>query len=386
MPGPVVSIQLTPTEFHQLTAWERAGTTPQRLARRARVILGSAAGLSSRALAQQERMSRTTVRRWLSRFLAKRGEGLRDRPRSGRPSIITPTTRALVVALACELPAERNVPLSRYSLSGLSVEVADRLGGDDVALSRSSVWRVLINDALRPWRYRYWIFPRDPLFLEKAGPVLDLYACKWQGRPLWADEYVISADEKTSIQVRRRTHPTLSPGPHQAIRIEHEYERGGAVQYLAAWDVHRAVVFGRCEQQTGKAAFGRLVDDVMGQEPYRSARRVFWVVDNGSSHRGERAADELRERHPNIAMVHTPVHASWLNQVEIYFSIIQRKVLTPNDCASLDELIERIVAFGKRYSALGKPFAWRFTRQELERRLGHPLLQPELATPLAKVA
>ncbi len=386
MPGPAASIELTPTEFNQLTVWVRAGTTPQRLARRARLILGSATGLGSRALAQQEHLSRTTVRRWLTRFLAKRCAGLHDRPRSGRPTVITPAARALVVALACELPAERNVPLSRYSLSELSMEVADRLGADDVALSRSSVWRVLINDALRPWRYRYWIFPRDPHFVEKAGPVLDLYACQWQGRPLWADEYVISADEKTSIQVRRRTHPTLPPGPHQAMRVEHEYARGGAVQYLAAWDVHRAVVFGRCEQKTGKAAFKRLVDDVMGQEPYRSARRVFWIVDNGSSHRGERAAAELRERHPRVVMVHTPVHASWLNQIEIYFSIIQRKVLTPNDCASLDELIERIVAFGKRYSALDKPFAWRFTRQDLERRLRDPLLQPNPSAQLAMAA
>lgn len=124
----------------------------------------------------------------------------------------------------------------------------------------------------------------------------------------------------------------------------------------------------------------------MGQEPYRSAGRVFWVVDNGSSHRGERAAAELRERHPHIVMVHTPVHASWLNQVEIYFSIIQRKVLTPNDCTTLDELTERIVAFGKRYSNLNKPFAWRFTRQDLERRLRDPLLRPEPITPLAKAA
>jgi transposase len=386
MPGPAASIELTATEFNQLTAWERAGTTPQRLARRARLILGSATGLGSRALAQQERLSRTTVRRWLTRFLAKRCDGLHDRPRSGRPTTITPAGRALVVALACELPAERNVPLSRYSLSELSVEVADRLGADNVALSRSSVWRVLINDALRPWRYRYWIFPRDPHFLERAGPVLDLYACQWQGRPLWADEYVLSADEKTSIQVRRRIQPTVPPGPHQTMRVEHEYERGGVVQYLAAWDVHRAVVFGRCEPKTGKAAFSRLVDDVMSQEPYRSARRVFWVVDNGSSHRGERAAAELRERHPRVAMVHTPVHASWLNQVEIYFSIIQRKVLTPNYCATLDELIERIVAFGKRYSALDKPFAWRFTRQDLQRRLRDPLLQPNPSTQLAMAA
>jgi len=152
---------------------------------------------------------------------------------------------------------------------------------------------------------------------------------------------------------------------------------------LAAWDVHRAVVFGPCEQSTGKAAFGRLVDDVMGQEPYRSARRVFWVVDTGSSHRGERAAAELREHYPRIVMVHTPVHASWLNQIEIYFSILQRKVLTPNDCATLDELTDRTVAFGKRYSAFNNPFAWRFTRQALERRLRDALIQPDLVTPLA---
>jgi len=386
MAGRAASIELTATEVSQLTAWVRAGTTPQRLVRRARLILGSAAGLGSRALAQHERMSRTTVRRWLARFVARRCDGLQDRPRSGRPVIIQPTTRALIVAVACERPADRDVPLSRYSLSELSVEVANRLGAEEVAPSRSTIWRLLAHDALRPWRYRCWIFPRDAHFLELAGPVLDLYACRWQGQPLWADEYVLSADEKTSIQVRRRRHPSLPVGPHQAMRIEHEYERAGVLQYLAAWDVHRAVVFGRCEPKTGKAAFGRLVDDVMNQEPYRSARRVFWIVDNGSSHRGERAAEEIRARHPRVVIVHTPVHASWLNQIEIYFSILQRKVLTPNDCTSLKELAERIVAFGKRYSALNKPFAWRFTRQDLERRLLEPLLQPELVTPLAKAA
>jgi transposase len=386
MAGLAASIELTATEVGQLTAWLRAGTTQHRLVRRARLILGSAAGLGSRALAQQEHMSRTTVRRWLGRFVAKRCDGLQDRPRSGRPLSTKPTTRALVVAVACERPADRDVPLSRYSLSELTVEVANRLEADAVAPSRSAIWRLLAHDALRPWRYRSWIFPRDPHFLELAGPVLDLYNCQWQGQPLWADEYVLCADEKTSIQVRRRRHPTLPVGPHQAMRVEHEYERGGALQYLAAWDVHRAVVFGRCEPKTGKAAFGRLVDDVMRQEPYRSARRVFWVVDNGSSHRGERSAEELRARHPRIVIVHTPIHASWLNQIELYFSIIQRKVLTPNDCTTLHELMERIIAFGKRYSALDKPFAWTFTRKDLERRLRDPLLQPELITPRAKAA
>jgi transposase len=279
-----------------------------------------------------------------------------------------------VVALACERPADREVPLRRYSLSELTVEVANRLPSNLVAPSQTAIWRVLAHDALRPWRYRSWITPRDPHFLERAGPVLDLYACQWQGRPLWADEFVLSADEKTSIQVRRRLLPTLPIGPHQAMRVEHEYERAGVVQYLAAWDVHRAVAFGRCEPKTGKAAFGRLVDDVMCQEPYRSARRVFWIVDNGSSHRGDRAAAELQARHPRIVIVHTPTYASWLNQVEIYFSIIQRKVLKPNDYTSLEELEDALHTFARRYSALDKPFAWCFTRQELERRLRDPNL------------
>src|SRR5260370_7575329 len=143
MRAPAAAIELTPTEFNQLPAWERAGTTPQRLARRARLILGSATGLGSRALAQQEGMSRTTVHRWRARFLVKRCAGLHDRPRSGRPPVITPTTRALVVALACELPAERNVPLSRHTLNELGLVLADRLAAECVlAPPRSSVVRV----------------------------------------------------------------------------------------------------------------------------------------------------------------------------------------------------------------------------------------------------
>jgi transposase len=297
MPGLTPRIDLTAAEYRQLQGWVRAGTTAQRLARRARLILGCAAGCGSRRVAQQERMSRTTVRRWIARFVVDRCTGLKDRPRRGRPTCIRPVTRALTVALACERPTERNVPLSRYSLAEIAAEVA-AVRADEHHPSRSSIWRLLKHDALRPWRYKCWIFPRDRHFLELAGPVLDLYACTWQGQPLWADEYVLSADEKTSIQVRRRRHPTLPTGSFQATRVEHEYERAGALQYLAAWDVHRAEVFGRCEPRTGKAAFGRLVDQVMEQEPYRSARRVFWIVDNGSSHRGQRAAEELHARPP----------------------------------------------------------------------------------------
>ncbi len=154
--------------------------------------------------------------------------------------------------------------------------------------------------------------------------------------------------------------------------------RGGTLAYLAAWDVHRAQVFDRAERTTGIEPFGRLVDQVMSAEPYASAHRVFWVVDNGSSHRGERTEIRLRERWPQIRVVHTPVHASWLNQVELYFSVVQRKVLDPTDFASLDELAATLTAFGRRYSAIATPFEWRFTRLDLHRVLA-ALTQPALA-------
>jgi hypothetical protein len=184
-------------------------------------------------------------------------------------------------------------------------------------ISGATLWRWLSSDALRPWQHRSWVFPRDPNFAAKAGPVLDLYHRVWEGAPLGADDFVISADEKTSIQPRRRKQPTLPPAPNRPTRVEHEYFREGAWVYLAAWDVHRAKVFGRCEMQNGIAPVDRLVAEVMSQEPYKSARRVFWIMDNCSAHRGQRAADRFRAQWPNAILIHTPNHASWLNQVEI---------------------------------------------------------------------
>ncbi len=227
---------------------------------------------------------------------------------------------------------------------------------------------------IKPWRYQMWIFPRDPDFASKAGRVLDLYAGWWEGQPLGPRDCVISADEKTSIQARQRCHPSRAAIPGQAMQVEFEYERQGAVQYLAAWDVQRGQVCGRCEAHTGIEPFGRLVAQVMEQEPYQSAERVFWVVDNGSSHRGAASGERLRAQHPNLVLVHLPVHASWLNQIEIYFSLIQRKVLTPNDFASCQEVEWRLQRFEARMNAQPKPFAWRFTRADLDRRLREPAM------------
>ncbi len=272
-----------------------------------------------------------------------------------------------VKALACELPQSLGLPLSRQTVPELKREIVRR--GLVASIGTTTLWRWLAEDAIKPWRHRSWIFPRDPDFEAKAGRVLDLYAGVWEGKPLTADDFVLSADEKTSIQARQRCHPTKPPRPGLTMRLEHEYERLGAWAYLAAWDVHRAKLFGRCETTTGIAPFDQLVTQVMTQEPYRSASRVFWIVDNGSSHRGQACVDRLKAASPNIITVHTPIHASWLNQIEIYFSVVQRKVLTPNDFRSLDELRDRLLAFELHYATIAKPFQWRFTRADLARLL-----------------
>lgn len=284
-----------------------------------------------------------------------------------------------VKALACELPHRLKLPLSRLSLADIRQEVMAR--GIVAQVSGTTLWRWLSADALRPWQHRSWIFPRDPEFAPKAGRILDLYARFWKGRALDRSEFVISADEKTSIQARRHKQPTLPPAAGRPMRIEHEYFRDGAWTYLAAWDVHRAKVFGRCEKKSGIDPTHRLIDQVMTQEPYRSAKRVFWIMDNCSAHRGQKAVQRIRSLWPNALLVHTPIHASWLNQIEIYFSIVQRKVLTPNDFSSLTQLQHCLLDFQKRYEQTASPFQWTFTRRDLSALLAklHPCAAPTAA-------
>jgi hypothetical protein len=271
-----------------------------------------------------------------------------------------------VKALACELPATHGLPLGRFSRTELHRLVVER--GLSEA-SASTIWRWLHDDALKPWQQRSWIFVRDPQFRAKAGRVLDLYQRRFEGRRLRPDEYVICADEKSQLQALGRRHARLPPGPGRAARFEFDYWRNGTLAYLAGWDVHHANLFDRVEAKTGIAPFGRLVDDLMTTEPYASASTVFWIVDNGSSHAGQASIDRLEGAYDNLRLIHLPIHASWLNQIELYFSIVQRKALTPNDFATLDALAERLLGFGDHYRQIAQPFEWTFTRTDLERLL-----------------
>ena len=372
-------ITLTGSQRRALARLVRAGRTEQRLVTRAEIVLAAAEGQSTARIAASLRVCEDTVRKWRRRWCAAPGvASLGDAQRCGRPPVFSAVQVAKVKAAACTPPADAGLPMSRWSCPELARHAVAE--GICASISTATVRRWLFEDALKPWQYRSWIFITDPDFAAKAQRVLDLYDRMWDEKPLRGNDYVISADEKTSIQARCRCHPTLPPGKSRTMRVNHDYHRGGALAYLAAYDVHRATVFGRCEQTTGIEPFRRLVQQVMTAEPYPSADRVFWIIDNGSSHRGHAAIDRLAQQYPNAILVHTPVHASWLNQIEIYFSIVQRKVFSPNDFTDLDTVLDRLSAFESRYNQTARPFKWKFTTSDLANLLDRlDLPQPSQA-------
>jgi transposase len=363
-PPPKYQPRFSEAEVAEARAWARSQAVPHGEVQRARLVLLLHEQPDLRSPEAARRLGQCTswVCKWRRRW-AEQGFSLGDAPRPGRPQQLADWVLALVIAIACELPSRYGLPLSRHFAS--SVWQVAR--GEGSVISLRSVQRILARHHLKPWRYVSWMHPRDPRFIEKARVVLDLYAGFWEGRRLGRGDQIISADEKTSIQARRRQ--LVAPGPGLPGRVESDYQRRGALQYLCAWDVRRGIPWGRCEPKTGIAAFTRLVDQVMAMEPYRSAPRVFWIVDNGSSHQGTESARRLRDRYPNLILVHTPVHASWLNQIEVFFSIVQRKVLTPAVADNLEELETRLLAFEAEYRRQPRPIRWKFTRQDFDRRL-----------------
>ncbi len=356
-------VQLSDVE--RVVLEERASSRTARHSQviRARIVLLAAGGAQNVDIARRVGVCVDVASRWRKRFCLEGLAGLDDRPRSGRPRIFGSEVVAGVKALACEPPEESGVPLSRWS----SMELASHAVTEGLvdAISSSTVRRWLHADAIKPWRYRSWIFPRDPDFATKAARVLDLYARVFDGVPLGPDDYVISADEKSQLQALARCHPGRPSGPGHIGQVEFEYKRGGTLAYMGAYDVHQARLFGSVAEKTGIVPFMDLDERVMTLEPYASARRIYWVVDNGSSHNGQRSIDRMAAAWPNARLVHLPVHASWLNQIEIVFSVIQRKVIKPADFADLAALADRLERFEDRYNRTARPFDWHFTSRDL---------------------
>ena len=278
------------------------------------------------------------------------------------PRPFPPEVVVAVKALACELPARLGVPLSRLHIPDIATEVISR--GIVAEISGTTVWRWLSDDAIKPWRHRSWIFPGTPISkLKQAGCSTCTRESGEAGRSAKTTTCSLRTKKPRSRLVPAATRASLPPRARRQGRAR--VRPGWGLAVLCRLGRAPGEDLGRCEAKTGIEPFGRLVGQVMGSEPYLSARRVFWVVDNGSSHRGEAACERLAARWPNAQLVQLPVHASWLNQVEIYNSIIQRKVLTPNDFADLAEVEQRLAAFERRYERSAAPFEWKFTRNDL---------------------
>jgi transposase len=366
-----VPVMLSAGERKALKKRARGARTAYRDWLRAQIVLAAARGRASARIAADLHVSEDTVRKWRGRFAARGLDGLKDLPRSGRPRRITALERAT------------GVPLSRWTAPELAAELTAQVLA--VGISPSSVGRILAEHPIKPWQYQSWVFPRDPDFAARATVILDLYQGYYQGKRLRPGDRVVSVDAKPSIQARDRCHPTAPPGPGRPARVEHEYKRAGALALLAALDVRTGKVFASCPPATGIAPFMTLMGQIMSREPYVSAPRVFVIVDNGSDHRGQAAARRLRDAYPNAIMIHTPVHASWLNQVEIVFSIVQKKVISPSNFTSTNQLAATLLAFIGRYNQTARPFNWKFTAADLTRlvqRLStrhEPASQPEAA-------
>jgi transposase len=279
---------------------------------RALIVLAAARGRDNARIAADLQITVDTVRKWRGRFAVRGLDGLTDLPRCGRPRRISELTRAAVIALACQLPAATGVPLSRWTGPELLAEITR--AGLGRQLSVSSVLRILAEHPVKPWQYQSWISPRDPDFAAKATVILDLYQGYYQGRRLRPGDRILSVDAKPSIQARGRCRPTAPAGPGRPVRAEHEYVRHGALALLAALDVHTGNVFAATPATVGIVPFMDLMSQVMSLPEYKDAPRVFVIVDNGSDHRGQAAVRRLRDAWPNAIMIHTPVHASWLNQ------------------------------------------------------------------------
>lgn len=352
-------------EARRIVATRRA---PYVHVQRAKMLLRLAENphISNTELSQLIKAHRNTISKWRGRWAA--GDiHLDDEPRSGRPLVFLPTQIAEIKAIACELPYTLELPFSRLSLNDLQRYVIEQEVVPSISIGK--LWSLLDQDAIRPWYHHSWIFPRDPQFVEKAEPILDLYQGVFQDRLLRPGEYVLCFDQKTSIQARARQHASVPPGPGHPQLVEHEYERQGALNLLAIWDVHRAQVFGRCYARRRRVEVEAFMDEALAQPPYNSAHTLHVILDSCSSQHPNTFPSWIAQHHPRVCLHYLPTHASWLNQIEILFSIVQRKALTPNNFRNLELLAERLLEFLAFYNRTARPFAWNFTRNDLEERL-----------------
>lgn len=338
-------IELTAQERSVLERVARSRTVAHRSAQRARLILLAAEEATDQAIADQLSLSLSTVYRWRSRFATERLAGLEERLRRGRPPLYTEADRARVISTACtKAPPEGATHWTVRSLA------------QSTGVARSVIHRILRAERLAPHRVKSWVTSTDPEFETKALDILGLYLNPPE------NALVLSVDEKTAIQALDRTQPTLPLRPGQVERRSFEYKRNGTTSLYAALAVHHGEVVGQCAPRHRHQEFLDFLRLLSRTYPHQE---LHLIVDNLSAHKHENVNRWLR-RHPHIHLHFTPTHASWLNQVELWFSILSRKVIRRGVFPSVKALVQAIMAFIQRYSQEGRPFRWTYPPERLK--------------------
>jgi transposase len=326
-----------------------------RLKRRAQIVLLCWEGVPHAEVARRLGTPESQVRKWLRRFREERVDGLCDAPRAGRPCLITPAERVRVLGVACRDPARFGEERTTWSLESLARVLVD--SGRVKTISKSSVHRILEGAGLKPHKVRMWCTSSDPLYDQKLAEITSLYLDPPPGEP------VVCIDEKTGMQALSRLHPLRRPRPGQSCREEFEYRRNGTRCLFACFNVRTGHVLGRTTARRKQDDFLSFLDEVA--RTYRHGV-VHAVLDNLNTHKSA-AVEEWNRRHGNRFRFHyTPTHASWLNQVEIFFGILVRRVLRHASYGSTKLLEHAIARFLAQWNLReAHPFRWTYRQRTL---------------------
>jgi len=348
-----------------------ARKSPQSLAKRAKalVICANNPDWTDAQVAKEVQGSAAWVRKWRKRWCQT--QCLEEAPRSGCPRKFLPNVRASVTALACTQPSQMNVPLARWSCSEIASQLITL--GIVVSLATVTVWRWLKAEKLKQERFHSWMHPMDEHFVAKATPILKLYA--QASFLIKAGFWVVCVDEKTSIQAGHPLHPTEPPNPSHPVHVAPRYERQGALNLFAALSVAEGLIYGLCRDNKKFIDFQAFILEVLVPEAIRRrVRHIYLILDNGSTHAPKQLLDWLKQKQLEqewqftIEPIWLPKYASWLDQIEIWFSIVQRKLLTPNDFPNRETLRERLMAFIAHHNASAKPIKWSYTIAQMQKK------------------
>lgn len=337
-------LHVTEDQRKTLELWVRCPTTEQRLAQRAKVVLLREEGLPWRVIEERAGLAQNNGLKWCRRFREDGIAGLQDRPRSGKPPTITPETKARVIALACsEAPENRQ----RWT---------EQMIADEVGISQKSVNIILTKAKIKPHKTEYWCGNSpDPEFQAKSAAITGLY----MNPP--DNALVLCVDEKSQIQALDRTQPTLDLRAGDNRKLTSTYKRNGTTCLLAALSVHEGTVDGRCVDRNSHTEFLAFLKALYRKHP---GREIHVICDNFSAHKHQKVKDWVKSRR-RLTLHFTPTYASWLNQIEIWFSILARQRLKDAVWRSKQELVKAILEYIKDYNKTGKPFIWTYSGDPL---------------------